>query len=150
MVHKYIIPFLKDGDLDALACRKLRVGRDVKNREDVLTNLHLGRDLFVKEWKRREATWFDVYPVEMTVGDLTVSIAPDVGMQTLDIDNVLIVWARWPKIPPSVVKVYKYLAGRSPCSRIGRTHGASVSMTCSRASFTTRQYGSWNSRRRKW
>ena len=60
-------------------------------------------------WTSRRANYFQVPPVGVPLGGLTVNVAPEVGMRTADGERVLKLWYSPDPMEPNLAEVYHYL-----------------------------------------
>ena len=101
--------YLRSGDIEGLRSARVNLNptdeRGVKRAAD-LESVKL--DL-LELWTSRPAEYFEVPTVGVSVGDLTIKVAPEVGMRTADGERALRLWYNPTPMEPRRARVYHYL-----------------------------------------
>ena len=101
----------KTGEIDTLVTAEPKVNKCRCDYAKVVENADALKHDYIALWREREASFFRVAPrhVDLSIGDLTVRVNPEVGMITRDGARVLKVWLGSRKMQKRRYEVCHYL-----------------------------------------
>ena len=100
---------LESGDIEGLRSARPNLRSEYRSRASDCENAKLD---CIDLWTSRRASYFEVPPVGVPLGLLTVNAAPEVGMRTADGERVLKLWYSPDPMAPTLAEVYHYLLAK--------------------------------------
>ena len=96
------------GDIDGLRSARVNL-KPTNNNAKRIADCESAKLALIELWTSRSAEYFEVPPVGVSVGELTVKVAPEVGMRTADGERALRLWYGPNQMEPRRARVYHYL-----------------------------------------
>ena len=101
------------GEIDNLVDAQPNLNPRAKKYESRQASFEKLKQAYIDLWRRRDASFFKVEPIGVSVGDLTVRVDPEVGMRTVDGERALKLWFNDKEMTPRLSHVYHYLFGEA-------------------------------------
>ena len=103
----------KTGEIDSLVDAQPNLNPMAKQYESRKTRFEELKQAYIELWRSRDASFFKVEPIGVSVGELIVRVDPEVGMRTVDGERALKLWLNAKEMPQRLSHVYHYLFGEA-------------------------------------
>ena len=101
------------GEIDILVDAQPNLNPMAKQYESRKTRFEELKQAYIELWRSRDASFFKVEPIGVSVGELIVRVDPEVGMRTVDGERALKLWLNAKEMPQRLSHVYHYLFGEA-------------------------------------